>query len=328
VLPSIVLPVILDLGAEYGLNRLKGLRNVKDPAAGKKKVVIEFSSPNIAKKFHAGHLRSTIIGGFLSNLYEGAGWDVVRMNYLGDWGRQYGLLAIGWKRYGDEKAFEENPIAHLFDIYVKISADFKPEEDKYKAAGKRREDTSKLESQGLLGEVKSYFKRMEDGDEEALSLWKQFRALSIDKYRESYSRLNISFTDYAGESQVRKETMEKAEAILKENGVSEVDQGATIVDFRKHGAKKLELAIIRNRNGTSNYLLRDIGAAIQRDQQYNMDKMIYVVMSEQETHLQRLFKILEIMGGSYIELSHKIQHVTFGKVGKYRDDLQNAANKL
>lgn len=173
---------------------------MKDPSTGKKRVIIEFSSPNAAKKFHAGHLRSTIIGGFLSNLYKGVGWDVVRMNYLGDWERPYGLLAIGWKRYGDEKAFEENPIAYLFDIYVQISADFKPEEDEYKAVAKRGEDTSKLEEQGLLGEAKSYFKRMEDGDEEALSLWRRFRALSIEKYQELYSHLNISFTDYLGES--------------------------------------------------------------------------------------------------------------------------------
>lgn len=108
--------------------------------------------------------------------------------------------------------------------------------------------------------------------------------------------------------------MEMAEQILLEKGIAERDNGAVLIDFKKHGAKKLDVALIRNRNGTSNYLLRDIGAAIQKQQTYNMDKMIYVVMSEQETHLKRLFKILELMGGEYTTLAMKLQHVTYGKV--------------
>ena len=278
------------------------------------KVIVEFSSPNIAKKFHAGHLRSTIIGGFLSNLYEGLGYDVVRLNYLGDWGRQYGLLACGWKRYGSEDAFAEDPIGHLFDIYVRISADFQPEEEAFEAATERGEDTSVLETQGLLGDAKAYFKRMEDGDEDALDLWRRFRNLSMERYKETYARLNIHFTDYSGESQVRQETMTWAEHVLQATGILEPDNGAMIVDFKKHGAKKLHVAIIRNRNGTSNYLLRDIGAAIQRAETYQFDLMLYVVMSEQETHLNRLFKSLELMGDTYEELSTRMRHVTFGKV--------------
>ncbi|KAI9690685.1 MAG: hypothetical protein M1820_009919 [Bogoriella megaspora] len=310
----LVLKQVLTLREQYGLNPKEGLRDSGDPSKGKKRVIVEFSSPNIAKEFHVGHLRSTIIGGFLSHLLAGEGYEVVRMNYLGDWGRQYGLLAIGWRRYGNEDAFQQDPIKHLFDIYVKISADFKPEDDAYKAAKKRGEDTSVLESQGLLGEAKAYFKSMEDGDKDAINLWRRFRDLSIEKYKQSYARLNVSFTDYSGESQVRQESMELAESILKEKGVCEIDEGATIIDFRKHGAPKLEVAIIRNRNGTSNYLLRDIGAAIQRLDTYNPDKMIYVVMSEQAVHLLRLFKILDLMGGRYAELSKKMQHITYGKV--------------
>jgi arginyl-tRNA synthetase len=265
ILPKIVLPLILKLGPRYGLNDTSS-HKPPPPAAPttRKKVVIEFSSPNIAKQFHAGYLRSTIIGGFLSNLYEGAGWETSRMNYLGDWGRQYGLLAVGWKKYGDQKSFDANPIGHLFDVYVKISADFKPEEDEYKAAGKRGEDTAILENQGLLGEAKAYFKRMEDGGEEALALWRKFREISVEKYKTTYARLNIHFTDYSGESTVSRETMEMAEQVLLEKGIAERDNGAVLIDFKKHGAKKLDVALIRNRNGTSNYLLRDIGAAIQR----------------------------------------------------------------
>jgi arginyl-tRNA synthetase len=155
---------------------------------------------------------------------------------------------------------------------------------------------------------------MEDGDEEALALWRKFRGISVEKYKTTYARLNIHFTDYSGESTVKRETMEMAERILLEKGIAEQDNGAVLIDFKKHGAKKLDVALIRNRNGTSNYLLRDIGVAIQRQQTYNMDKMIYVVMSEQEAHLQRLFKILNLMGGEYAALASKIQHVTFGKV--------------
>ncbi|KAI0000103.1 arginyl-tRNA synthetase [Xylariaceae sp. FL0662B] len=313
-LPSTLVPFILQQQEGYGFNPNLGLLDPLNPDAGQKTVVVEFSSPNIAKKFHAGHLRSTIIGGFLSNLYERSGYKVVRMNYLGDWGRQYGLLACGWKRYGDEDAFAKDPIGHLFDIYVKISADFQPEEDEFKAAGKRGEDTSELESKGLLGEAKAYFKRMEDGDEEVLQLWRRFRDLSIERYNETYARLSIHFTDYSGESQVRQETMEKAEEILRDRGVLETHEGASIIDFKKYGAKKLGVAIIRNRNGTSNYLLRDIGAAIQREDTYHFDEMLYVVMSEQETHLNHLFKILDLMGEKYGELSKKMKHITFGKV--------------
>ncbi|KAH8648316.1 hypothetical protein BGZ60DRAFT_222237 [Tricladium varicosporioides] len=314
ILPSLVLPTVFSQGRSFGFNDQIGLRDASDASQGRKKIIIEFSSPNIAKEFHVGHLRSTIIGAFLSNLYEGLGWDVTRMNYLGDWGRQFGLLAIAWERYGDEEAFQVDPISHLFEIYVKINVDFKPEDDAYKAARKRGENTSELENQGLLGLAKDYFKRMEAGDPKSLALWRRFREVSIEKYKTTYARLNISFAEYSGESTVKPEVMEEAERVLHEKGISQYDEGATIVDFKNHGAKKLEVAVIRNRNGTSNYLLRDIGAAIQRSREFGMDEMVYVIMSEQDVHVQRFFKILELMGGEYAELSRKLKHVTFGKI--------------
>ena len=168
------------------------------------------------------------------------------------------MLAVGYKKYADEEAFKKNPTKALFDIYVKISADFKPEDDAYKEAVKNGGDAATLENQGLLGQVKEYFKRMEDGDEGALSLWRKFRELSIEKYKQTYARLNIEFDDYAGESKIKKETMERAEEILKDRDISEFNDGASIIHFEKHGAKKLATAVIRNRNGTTNYLLRDI----------------------------------------------------------------------
>lgn len=313
-LQTLIIPRIASLGSSYGFDSSIGLKDARDPSKGKQKIIVEFSSPNIAKEFHVGHLRSTIIGAFLSNLYESLGWEVIRLNYLGDWGRQYGLLAVAWERYGDAEAFAKDPIAHLFELYVKISAEFKPEEEAYKAARDAGGDTATLETQGLLGACKAYFKRMEDGDEEALKLWRNFREISIEKYKVNYARLNIAFQVYSGESQVQSSTMLEAERVLREKGISEQDQGATMVHFEKHGAKKLASAVLRNRNGTSTYMLRDIGAAIQRYREYGFDRMTYVIMDEQNTHVQRFFKLLELMGGEYAEVAKKMGHVTFGKV--------------
>lgn len=163
-----------------------------------KKIIIEFSSPNIAKPFHAGHLRSTIIGGFLSNLYEKLGWDVTRMNYLGDWGKQFGVLAVGFERYGDEEKLAKDPIHHLYEVYVRINKDIEEEGD------------SLPESESTNGKAREYFKRMEDGDPEALKIWKRFRDFSIEKYIDTYARLNIKYDVYSGESQVSKESMQTA----------------------------------------------------------------------------------------------------------------------
>lgn len=157
-LAKLVIPDILTRKEDYGSCKL----------VENKKVIIEFSSPNIAKPFHAGHLRSTIIGGFLANLYEKLGWEVIRMNYLGDWGKQFGLLAVGFERYGNEEALVKDPIHHLFDVYVRINKDIEEEGD-----------SIPLE-QSTNGKAREYFKRMEDGDEEALKIWKRFREFSIE----------------------------------------------------------------------------------------------------------------------------------------------------
>ena len=216
--------------------------------------------------------------------------------------------------FGSEEALREKGIAHLYDIYVKVNALFKPEEDACKIARKNGEDVTILETTGLLGEVKNYFKAMEEGDSEKIALWERFRNLSIERYKLSYARLNIVFDEYSGESTVRTSSMDDAEAILKDQGIAETNDGATVIDFEKHGAPKLGKSILRNRNDTTNYLLRDVGAAIERAEKFSFDKMIYVVMSQQDVHLARLFKILELMGGKYAEISKKAQHVTFGAV--------------
>jgi arginyl-tRNA synthetase len=278
----------------------------------KKKVIVEFSSPNIAKEFHAGHLRSTIIGAFIANLYENAGWDVVRINYLGDWGKQFGLLAVGWEKYGSKELLQAQPLKHLLDVYVKIYADFKPEEDASKKARNEGLDTAEIESRGLFAARNAFFKRMENGEPEALALWKRFRDISIERYIDIYDRLGISFDVYAGESQVNPATIAEVESILKENGIYEEVEGSWRIDFEKHGAKHLGTAIVRGRTGTTTYLLRDVAAIIDRSRQYSFDEMIYVVSSEQDSYFQRVFKTVEMMGRP--DLAAKLKHVNFGKV--------------
>ncbi len=295
-----------------------GLRDPKDTSKGRKKIIVEFSSPNIAKPFHAGHLRSTIIGGFLSNLYEGAGWEVVRINYLGDWGKQYGLLALGFEKYGNEKALQADPINHLYEIYVMINKDLTAEKDAIKeleATGKT-EEAKKIKDNGLDEQARRYFKAMTDNDEKAIAQWARFRDLSIKRYKETYARLNIHFDDYSGESQVKQERMDDTAKKMADMGISEESEGAVIVDFSKHVpgkvGKSLERPIIKKKDGTALYLTRDISEMLQREDKYHFDYMIYVVASAQDLHLKQLFKIIELMG--YKKLAKKVQHVNFGLV--------------
>ncbi|KAE8163732.1 hypothetical protein BDV40DRAFT_131899 [Aspergillus tamarii] len=325
-LTQTVVSRILKEKAAYGTNGNQGLRDPSDPSKGQKKMIVEFSSPNIAKPFHAGHLRSTIIGGFLANLYTVMGWDVIKMNYLGDWGKQYGLLANGYKQFGSEEALNKDPINHLFDVYVKINnivsqqeGPIKELKEQIKAKKEKNEDVAELEQelQKLVDtsedeSARRYFKSMEDGNEEALALWRRFRDLSIQKYRQTYARLNIDFDVYSGESQIKNESMTAAYETMEKAGVSEKSEGAVIVDFTKHGAKKLGKAIIIRKDGTPLYLTRDIGAITERDEAYHFDKMIYVVAAQQDLHLAQLFKITELMG--HKDLASRCQHVNFGMV--------------
>ncbi|EGE84389.1 arginyl-tRNA synthetase [Blastomyces dermatitidis ATCC 18188] len=311
-LPRLILPYIFDRRQLYGHDKIAGLKQPENEAAGKKKVIVEFSSPNIAKEFHAGHLRSTIIGAYIANLYESMGWDVVKINYLGDWGKQFGLLAVGWQKFGSEELFQKEPLKHLLDVYAKINTLFKPEQEASKNARDNGQDTSEIENKGLYAERNAFFKKMEDGDPDALSLWRRFRDISIERYIRTYARLNIAFDEYSGESTVRPETIESVEKMLKEKGIYEENEGSWVIDFKKHGARKLGTAVVRNRGGTTTYLLRDIAAVLERVGKYKFDKMIYVVSAEQDSYFQRVFKTIEIMG--YPDIATKLVHVNFGKV--------------
>ncbi|KAK9477239.1 hypothetical protein V1514DRAFT_343990 [Lipomyces japonicus] len=354
---NLVIPEILKDNSTYG-NATFG---------NGKRVVVEFSSPNIAKPFHAGHLRSTIIGGFLSSLHERLGFDVVRLNYLGDWGKQFGLLAIGFQKFGSETELEQDPINHLFKVYVTISNAQATEKDagagaeivqKLKqslavtslTAEKRSEIEAELEqatktaselavkaveaaqtlyknapftdaeavladpsyfiSRPIDSEARAYFKRMEDGDTAALEVWQRFRDLSIVRYRDTYERLNIKYDYYDGESQVSEESMNKVIKLFEEKGILIEDGGAKIVNFAPYN-KKLGKALIQKSDGTSLYLTRDVGAAIERYEKYKFDKLIYVVAAQQDLHLQQLFKIMELCEFPWAK---NMQHVNFGMV--------------
>ncbi|ODA81664.1 hypothetical protein RJ55_00166 [Drechmeria coniospora] len=317
-LANTVIPMALSHRSDFGSNQAVGLKDQNDASKGRKRMIVEFSSPNIAKPFHAGHLRSTIIGGFISNLYKSAGWDVVTINYLGDWGKQYGVLALGFEKYGNEADLERDPINHLFHVYVKISrdvADQKDEADKLKAAGKE-DEAKKLMDEGLDEQARKYFKKMTEGDEQALALWRRFRDFSIKRYKETYARLNIHFDEYSGESKVSEDDMQDAANKMKEMGLAEEHDGALLIDFVKNlsgkEGKQLGKAILRKKDGTALYLTRDISELLNREKRYNFDHMIYVIASEQDLHVKQFFKVVDMMG--HKDIAAKCQHINFGLV--------------
>jgi arginyl-tRNA synthetase len=276
----------------------------------------------------------------LANLYQGAGWEVIRINYLGDWGKQYGILAIGFDTYGNEEELEKDPINHLFKVYVKISADKEVEENKIKAAQEAGEDISKLRAQSIDERARVYFKAMTDREPKAIAQWKKWRDLSIEKYKKTYARLNIHYDVYSGESQVPEESMAKALQTMKDKKLTEDSDGSVIIDFSKHvpgkPGKSLEKTVIQRKDGTALYLTRDISEIKQREETYNFDQMIYVVASQQDLHLKQLFKIVDLMG--YKDLASKVQHINFGMVAgmstrkgtvKFLDDiLEDVGDKM
>ncbi|KAK7404124.1 hypothetical protein QQX98_010082 [Neonectria punicea] len=321
-LSRLLLPYIHDRNKSYGYDASVGLVDAKVPDGPKKKVIVEFSSPNMASEFQVSHLRSTLIGAYVANIHAGMGWDVVKMNYLGDWGKQIGLLAAGWQRFGSEEEFQSAPLQHLLQVNHKIEELFKPEQDECRAAKADGKDVTEIESRGLYAERDAFFKKMEDREPEAIALWQRFRDATVEDYKESYARLGIQFDEYSGESQVSAESVEEVETALKEKGVYEEHEGSWMIDFSKHNAKGLSTAVVRYRNGTTSYLLRDLAAVLDRAKAHSFDKMIYVVAMEQEMHFHRVTKTLELMDRA--DLSEKIQHVAFAKITGLLDQFKDA----
>jgi len=233
-----------------------------------KKVVVEFSSPNIAKPFGIGHLRSTIIGNSISNILEFTGHKVVRINYLGDWGTQFGKLLFGYNKFGSENKLQKNPTKHLFEIYVKSNA------KKYEKAAREA------------------FKLLEEGDKKYLLQWKLFRTYSIAEFKEIYGKFGIKFDEYSGESVYIKKSKQIIEELQKKE-ILKKSKGALIVDLEKYG---LGVSLIEKSDGTTLYATRDLAAAIDRKKKYEFTSMIYEVGQEQKLHFKQLFKILELLG--------------------------------
>ncbi|KAM6505484.1 hypothetical protein FSOLCH5_014697 [Fusarium solani] len=313
ILPRLLLPYISDRKSAYGHDSSQGLQDPNEPGLGRKKVIVEFSSPNIASDFDGNHLRSTFLGAFIANVYDAMGWEVVRLNYLGDWGKHIGLLAAGYERFGSEEKLRDNRVGHLLDVYAKVEELFRPEQDARDKAKQDGQSTADVEGKGIFAERDAFFKKMEDGDETALASWKRFRDITIEDLNLGYQRLGIRFDEFSGESQVQPATIVKVEDTLKEKGVLKESDGSWMIDFVKHAGKKgLGTQIVRGRDGATRYLLRDIAAVVDRKEKFIFDKMIYVVSSRQDNHFQQLFTALELMGLS--GLRDRLHHISFGPI--------------
>lgn len=326
-LARLLFPFISSRGSSYGKYVNPGLQNLLPPNEARRKIVVEFSSPNITNELHGRHLRSTIIGAFLSNLYENMGWDVTRINYLGDWGKNIALLKVGWEKFGDEEKYQANPIEHLLEVYEQVNNLFQPE---VAASRHARDEAAKsgqdegqaqvdIENQGIYAERNAAFKKLEDRDADAIAFWTRIRDANIQSYKDFYSQLGIQFDEYAGESQVNKETMTEVENLLKEKNICEESSGAWVVHMQHHGLRA-GTAIIRGRDGATTYLLRDLAAMIERSRTYGFDKMIIITANDHNTtHFTHLHHILIALDMK--DLADKIQHLKFNEISNMGEAL-------
>ena len=257
-------------------------------------------------------------------MYDSMGWDVIRINYLGDWGKHLGLLGLGWQKYGSTQKADDgtNLFRYVHDLYNRMEEELRPEQEARKNARDAKEDAAVLETQGLFAERDATFKRMEDGEPDAVALWKRLRDITVEYYIETYKRLNIEFDEYSGESVVslNPTAVVEVETILRSKGILEEQDGAWVIDYDKHGTK-LGTGSVRSRNGSTTYLLRDIATVFDRLKRHTFDKMIYVVC-EQDVHFRQVIKAVELMG--YSDIAHKLEHATFAKASRRSSHLGNA----
>ncbi len=254
-----------------------------------KNVVIDYSAPNIAKPFHIGHLRSTVIGGALYKIYNFLGYNSVGINYLGDWGLQFGKVMAGYDMWKDEYDFSKSEIQAILKIYVRFC----------------QEEKEKPE---LTEKAREYFKRLEDGAEKEVETWKWIRKISLENYQKTYNLLNSKFDSYNGESYYN-DKMEPIVEELRNKGLLKESEGAQVVDLTEYD---MPPCIIITSAGTTIYATRDLASLKDRINTYNFDKAIYVVGNEQRLHFKQVFKVLELMG--YPEYAAKCEHVPFGLV--------------
>lgn len=259
-----------------------------------KTIVIDFSSPNIAKPFGVGHLRSTVIGNALGLLYRKLGHPTLGINHLGDWGTQFGYLIAAFKRWGSEEALASDPIRHLYELYVR----FNTEADANPATAE---------------EGRRWFKKLESGDSEAVALWQRFSRTSLDSFQKIYALLGISFAHFTGES-FYNDRIEPTLKRIAEKKLSETSQEALIVNLEKYG---MPPALLRKKDDTTLYATRDLAAAIYRYETFHFHRLLYVVGSAQRLHFQQLFKVLELLGADWAD---RCVHVEFGWV-KFEDKI-------
>ncbi|TFJ75772.1 arginine--tRNA ligase [Carnobacterium maltaromaticum] len=289
---STVLKEVLDAGTTYG-NQSIGLGQT---------IPIDLSSPNIAKPISMGHLRSTVIGNSIANIAEKLGFKPIRINHLGDWGTQFGKLIVAYKLWGNEESVKAEPINELLRLYVKFHAEAeeKPELD---------------------DEARAWFKRLEDGDEEAVALWKWFREESLTEFNHIYKLLGIEFDSYNGEA-FYNDKMDEVLDLLEEKHILTVDNGATIVDLEKYN---LNPALIRKSDGATLYITRDLAAALYRHRTYNFAQSLYVVGNEQSNHFKQLKAVLKELGFDWADQMH---HVPFGLITQGGKKLSTRKGKI
>lgn len=287
-----VLKEILEKGPHYGDADIGGNRNVP----------IDMSSPNIAKPISMGHLRSTVIGNALANILTKVGFNPIKINHLGDWGTQFGKLIVGYKLWGSEEAVKKDPIVELLRLYVKFheEAEEKPELD---------------------DEAREWFKKLEDGDQEAQQLWKWFREESLKEFNHVYERLNITFDSFNGEA-FYNDKMQEVMELLEEKNVLTVNDGATIVDLEKYN---LNPALIKKSDGATLYITRDLAAAIYRKRTYDFAMSLYAVGNEQSNHFKQLKAVLKEMGYDWADDMH---HIPFGLITQGGKKLSTRKGKI
>ena len=253
-----------------------------------KTVVLDYSSPNVAKPFHIGHLGTTVIGHSLKRLHEFAGYKCVGINYLGDWGTQFGKLITAYRKWGNSELIEEGGIDKLVELYVKF-----------------HEEAEKDSS--LNDEARAEFHKLESGDEDNIKLWRWFVDISLAEYQKTYKQLGIEFDSYKGES-FYTDKMPAQVQKLRDMGLLKIDDGASIVDLEPYG---MTPCLILKRDGSTLYPTRDIAAAVYRKETYDFDKAIYVTSAGQSLHFAQWFKVVELMGYEWYD---KLVHVPYGTV--------------
>ena len=252
-----------------------------------KTILIDFSAPNIAKPFGIGHLRSTIIGNCLYKVYSKLGYKVVGINHLGDWGTQFGKMIVAYRKWGNESELEKDPINYLLSLYVKFH--------------KEAETDDSLNDEG-----RAAFKSLEEGNKEALKLWKHFRDLSLNEFQRIYELLQVKFDSDHGEAFFNNKTQAAIEK-LQEKVETKISEGALIVDLEEYNMPPV---ILRKSDGSTMYHTRDIAAVYYRMQEYNPNKILYVVGTPQKMHFKQLFKTMELYGVSRAIF----EHVNFGLI--------------